>query len=115
MAQYPSMNERYGRSLWANEFLLRNTVIQKMANGWKTDGSFCIPETFYNAERIENGPTSTQRSIGDTVTNLATQTVQAPLQVAVGTLTHDLVDTQVGPAVVPVIVAARGRTLLKIA
>ena len=46
------MNERYDRSVCANELLIRNAIIQKMASGWTMVESFHLPDTVPGAERI---------------------------------------------------------------
>ena len=52
------MNERYDRSMRANELLLRNAIIQKMVSGWTMVDSFHLPETVPGAERIGKPPTT---------------------------------------------------------
>ena len=50
------MNERYDRSVCANELLLRNTIIQKVISGWAMAGSLCLPETVAGSDRIGREP-----------------------------------------------------------
>ena len=46
------MGERYDRSVCANELLLRNAIIRKMASGWIMAESFHLPETVPVSARI---------------------------------------------------------------
>ena len=51
------MPERYGRSVCANELLLMNTIIQRVANGWEMAPAFHLPTTVHGNERIGKEPT----------------------------------------------------------
>ena len=46
------MPERYDRSVCANELLLRNTIVNKMADGWKPADAFHLPTTVSGHVRI---------------------------------------------------------------
>ena len=57
------MNERYDRSVCANELLIRNTIIQNMVSGWKMVDSFHLPDTVPGAERIGKAQTKTPTEV----------------------------------------------------
>ena len=57
------MNERYDRSVCANELLIRNTIIQKMVAGWTMVDSFRLPETVAGAERIGKEPNNASTDV----------------------------------------------------
>ena len=59
------MNERYGRSVCANELLLRNAIIQKMASWWNMVESFRLPGTAPAPERIGEDPSAPQATAVD--------------------------------------------------
>ena len=44
--------ERYGRSVCASELLLRNTITQRMANGWGPAPAYRLPDTILRHLRI---------------------------------------------------------------
>ena len=46
------MSERYDRSACASELLLRDTIVQKMADGWGIAESFHLPSTVTGRVRI---------------------------------------------------------------
>ena len=46
------MPERYDRSVCASELLLRNTIVNKIVNGWTVAPSFHLPQTAQDAGRI---------------------------------------------------------------
>ena len=46
------MPERYDRSVCASELLLRNTIVNKIVNGWTVAPSFHLPQTVLDAGRI---------------------------------------------------------------
>ena len=50
------MPARYGRSVCANELLLRNTILQKMADGWELAPAYLLPSTETCHVRIGNEP-----------------------------------------------------------
>ena len=52
------MNERYGRSVCADELLLRNAIIQKMVSWQNTAESFRLPETAQGSGRIGKDPSA---------------------------------------------------------
>ena len=56
------MNERYDRSVCANELLLRNTIIQKVVQGWNMVESFRLPETVPGSGRIGKDACASQLS-----------------------------------------------------
>ena len=47
------MNERYDRSVCANELLLRNAIIQKMVAWWNMEESFRLPESAPGQNELE--------------------------------------------------------------
>ena len=57
------MNERYDRSVCANELLLRNAIIQKTASWWNMAESFRLPETAPGSERIGKDPSAFQATV----------------------------------------------------
>ena len=59
------MNERYDRSVCANELLLRNTIIQKVISGWKMVDSFCLPEPVAGSDRIGEEPLASATQTAD--------------------------------------------------
>ena len=54
------MPERYDRIVCATELFLRNTIIQKVADGWAIVQSFHIPESPPNERRIGKTPEETR-------------------------------------------------------
>ena len=60
------MNERYDRSVCANELLLRNTIIQKVISGWTMVDSFCLPETVAGDDRIGKFPVASTPEVAPT-------------------------------------------------
>ena len=49
------MPGRYERSVGANELLLRNTIVNKMAGGWELADAFHLPTKVTGDERIGKG------------------------------------------------------------
>ena len=56
-------NERYGRSVCANELLLRGAIIQRMASCRNMAHSFRLPETAPVSERIGGEPSTSPSAV----------------------------------------------------
>ena len=52
LSRSSKMPERYGRIACAAEWILRNTIVQKVVDGWALAPSFHIHETVPNDSRI---------------------------------------------------------------
>ena len=59
------MNERYDRSVCANELLFRNTIIRKVVQGWNMVESFRLPETVPGSGRVGKDASAFQLSAGE--------------------------------------------------
>ena len=76
------MPERYGRSVCANELLIRNTIMSKFNEGWTTVPSFHLPLSVDSSQRVGKAletvaptekPVDTQLELTPTETPSGTQ------------------------------------------
>ena len=58
------MPERYDRSVCANELLLRNTIAQRIRQGWEVAPAFHLPATVDGNERIGKQTDDTTPPVG---------------------------------------------------
>ena len=76
------MSERYARSVCAGELLLRNAIIQKVAQGWSMVESCHLPETVDGSERTGKEPVSAMTEVRHNATSPLTDTWEEPPAVA---------------------------------
>ena len=99
------MNERYDRSVRADELLLRNTIIQNVISGWAMAGSFFFsPETVAVPDRIGKEPKAPARQtpdLDDTPSGLHLISNTQESTQAVGTPAEEVVLADPSPETIP--------------